>query len=264
VEFQTTAERTFNVTVIPFVKVSGVKAEVPAACLPSPNEAWLTFSILSSSNEDLLFAVSDGWSVQPGSVDINKGKQDIQLQLQSVDELSRKTQHVELVIEGRDSLEVQPNAVIGMDFQFPSIYTRCRTPIHLSIVILLVAVSGIVSFQRVRKAALPSKVCGTLRHWETGNDMTTAIEIDLTKIGKSALTIGSGATCDVMIPHAALDPEQARVVAEKSENGVDIYLEPTGEVRKVYRLENVRFVLQHGSIFRMGTHEFQYLSDYGE
>jgi len=68
----------------------------------------------------------------------------------------------------------------------------------------------------------------------------------------------------VMIPHANLASEHARIETEKTPEGVEMVLEPIGEVRKGYSLQNVRFTLRHGETFRMGAHEFQFLSDSGE
>ena len=65
VEYQTSIERTFDVTIIPFVNVSVTRSETPVACLSSPNEVLLSLSILSSGNENLRFSVPDGWNVWP-------------------------------------------------------------------------------------------------------------------------------------------------------------------------------------------------------
>lgn len=264
VEYQTSMERTFDVTIVRFINVAVQKIDVPVACFSSPSEILLVLSISSSGDEYLRFFVPTDWDVSPESIKIEKGRQDVQLRLKDVDGLSERDRRVEMLIEGRSRLEIQPEAMIGMDFQVPSLYARCRTPIRLGVAILFVVVVGVVSIEQARNATLPPKVSGTLRHWETGKDVTSAMEIDLTKTGKRALSIGSGATCDVMILYADLDPEQARVFAARSAHGVDVYLEPIGEVRKGYNVQNVKFILRHGETFRMGAHEFQYLSDHGE
>jgi hypothetical protein len=67
-----------------------------------------------------------------------------------------------------------------------------------------------------------------------------------------------------MIPHADLSSEHARIWTEKTPDGVDMVLEPIGEVRKGYSQQHVHFVLRHGETFRMGAHEFQFLSDSGQ
>ena len=129
---------------------------------------------------------------------------------------------------------------------------RCQTPIHLGVFLLFVAVVGGTSIRHVRRMSLPPNVRGTLRHWKIGV-YCIAMEIDLTEFGKHALTIGSGATCDVMVLDADLEPQQARLFAEKSTNATDIYLVPMGEVRKGYSSQRVRFILRHGDTFRMGN-----------
>jgi hypothetical protein len=107
-------------------------------------------------------------------------------------------------------------------------------------------------------------VRGTLRHWKIGGNPALATEIDLTAFGKESLLIGNGAACDVMIPHSELAAEHARILTQKTPDGVEMVLEPIAEVRKGYSQQSVRFVLRHGETFRMGAHEFQFLSDSGE
>jgi len=264
IDYQISVERMFDVTIIPFVNVAVNKIEIPATCLSVPHEVLLTLSVLSSDDENLQFSIPAGWIISPESAKVKKGKQDLQLQLQAVDGLSEATNRLEMQIAGSDRLEVQPEPTIRVDIQFPDLYARCRTPIRFGIAILFTAVVGFVSVQRLRKTALPPKVCCTLRYWEIGKDATSAMEIDLTEYRKSALTIGNGATCDLMIPYAGLESEHVRLFARNSANGIDMYLEPIAEVRKGYNRQNVKFVLRHGDTFRMGTHEFQYLSDHGE
>ena len=221
-------------------------------------------SVASSTEETLRFSAPDGWQVIPELLKVKQGQQAIQLRLIAPDGLSDDAQRVDLLIEGRDRLEVQPDALIGVDVQFPRLYTRCRAPINLSVGVLLLAMIGSVSIQRARKAVLPPPVSGTLRHWKIGENPALATEIDLTAFGKESLLIGNGAACDVMIPHAGLASEHARIVTEKTPDGVDMVLEPIGEVRKGYSQQIVRFVLRHGETFRVGEREFQFLSDSGQ
>jgi hypothetical protein len=171
---------------------------------------------------------------------------------------------VELLIEGGSRLEVLPEAVMGVELQFPDMWTRCRMPIRLGAAILILMLVGTTAIQRAHKAALPLPVSGTLRHWQSGEGSIQAVEVDLTALRKVSILVGSGATCDVILPHAELAPQHARLIAQKSPAGPEIYLEPIGEVRKGYGRQPARFALQHGETFQMGTHEFQYLSDHGE
>jgi hypothetical protein len=264
VNFQTQVEHAFDVTVIPFVNLFVNKINAPAACFSTANEFSLLLSIISSSEEILHFSVPNGWQVIPDSLKVKQGQQDVQLRLLVPGGVSKDAQHVEILVEGRDRLEIQPDMRIGMDVQIPGLVTRCRTPISLSGAIFLLVVTGAASIQRKRKANLPPPVSGTLRYWKIGESPALATEIDLTAFGKESLLIGNGATCDVMIPQADLASEHARIWTEKTPEGVEMALEPIGEVRKGYSQQNVRFVLRHGETFRMGAHEFQFLSDSGQ
>ena len=266
VNFDTQVEYTFDATVIPFVNILVNEIKTPVSCFSPSNEILLSFSAISSAEEILYFSVpdADGWQVMPDSLKVKQGQQDIQLRLLAPDRLGEDAQRVDFLIEGRDRLEVRPDAMVSVDVNVPGLYTRCRAPINLSIGILFFAAAGALSIQRIRKAALPSLVKGTMRYWKIGENPTLAVEIDLTAFGKDSLLIGNGAACDVMIPHADLVSEHARVLTEKTPDGVDVVLEPIGEVRKGYSQQNVLFVLRHGETFRMGACEFQFLSDSGQ
>ncbi|MBI5962266.1 MAG: VWA domain-containing protein [Chloroflexi bacterium] len=263
VDYQVKVEHTFDVAVIPIVNVSVIRISPPAGCIPFSNEFPLALSTVSSGKETLYFSVPNGWDVVPKSLDIKKGQQEILLRVLASDELKEGVTRLELLIEGRDSLEVQPAGSIDVEIKFPGIYTRCQRQINFGIIVLLLVGIGGTSIQRARTAALPPLASGTLRHWEIGKNPTQADEIDLTTMGKHALLIGSGATCDVMIPHADLLSEHARVITEKIPDSKEMVLEPIGEVRKGYHKQTSRFTLRHGETFRMGSHEFQFLSDSG-
>jgi len=263
VEYQTKAEQSFAVTVIPFVHLAMQEIEMPAACLSKPKNVVVSLMANSSGEGLLRFSASNGWEVKTDDVQIKKGEQTIQLTLNPQDELSAGIQQVKLLVGSADRFEIQPQDTLDVEFQVPNIWTRCRTPIRFGEGILALIFMGGVSIRHARKVARPMPVSGTLRHWEIGKNPALAEEIDLTIFGKHTLLIGGGVTCDVMIPHAELASEHARVMAEKIPDGVEMVLEPIGEVRKGYSQQIARFTLRHGELFRMGSHEFQYLSDSG-
>lgn len=263
VEYQTQVEGIFNVELIPTatVKLAGVK--VSSSCVPSSNEYSLWLSITTTDVETLSFSAS-GWQVMPERMNLQKGDQKILLRLNPNQNEIGNASEVEMRVEGSGKLEIRPEPMIKAEFQIPGLYARCRTPIHAGVTILLILGGGIAALRRARIAALPPLVTGTLRYWETGGYSVLVEEIDLTAFEKHALLIGSGAACDVMIPHAELASDHAHITAERNAERTDVYLEPIGDVRKGYSAQNVRFVLRHGETFRMGAREFQYLSDRGE
>lgn len=263
VGYQASAEHSFRVKVIPFANIEMGKIELPASCLTKPKDVFADLIVHASDEGTLDFSASNGWMVQPATVQIGKGKNEIRLKLNSPGGFVAGRERVELFVAGRDGLEIQPGQALQVEIEVPSLAERCRAPIQITqgVFALFLLVSAIVL--RARKAARPLPVTGTLRHWETGKS-GAAVEIDLTAFAKSALVIGSGATCDVMIPHAGLDPEHAHIQTEKLPEGAAILLEPIGEVRKGYSQQIAPFPLRHGETFHMGAHEFQYLSDRGE
>lgn len=263
VEYQTQIEHAFIVEIIPMVTVILENATVTSSCLIPAEEYLLRISTTSTDAGVLRFSAND-WRVAPQTINLQKGNKKILLQLYPSGDEIEETYKAEIQIESSKRLEIQPEPVIKAEFQIPNFYARCRTPIKLGTIALTLAVMGVLSFKRIRNAALPPLVTGTLRHWENGGDSTVIQEIDLTSYKKHALVIGSSAACDVMILDAKLDPEHARIEAQKTLDGIEIYLEPIGEVRKGYGLQNVRFALRHGETFRMGVCEIQYLSDHGE
>jgi hypothetical protein len=264
VDYQTGLEHSFNVSIVPFVKVNLTETNIPSACFSTPDEIALSLAVTSSDAETLRLSVPDGWRILPETVRVKQGEQNIAIRLVANAGMRQGLQRVELLIEGGSRLEVLPEAVMGVELQFPDMWTRCRMPIRLGAAILILMLVGTTAIQRAHKAALPLPVSGTLRHWQSGEGSIQAVEVDLTALRKVSILVGSGATCDVILPHAELAPQHARLIAQKSPAGPEIYLEPIGEVRKGYGRQPARFALQHGETFQMGTHEFQYLSDHGE
>jgi hypothetical protein len=264
VEYQTSLKHSFHVTIIPFVKVAVAEINIPSICFSQPDEIALTLFITASREENLRLSVPAGWRVLPESVKVKKGDQTIHARILDTNGLREETEWVDLLIEGGSRLEVQPDAAIRAEVHVPNVWVRCRTPIRLGGGFLILALIGAAAIQRVRKNTRPLPLSGTLRYWPTEGNPTQAAEVDLTAFGKASLSVGSGAACDAMIPHAGLEAEHIRLAAEKSQEGAEIYLEPIGEVRQGYHAQTARFLLRHGDTFRMGTYEFQYLSDHGE
>lgn len=263
VAYQAETKTSFHVTVIPFVTAIVNKIDLPASCLSRPNEVVVTLTVNSSHDGILRLSTSNDWVIKPDEIWIMKGEQEIQVSLHAVDELSPGSMSVHLLVTGEDQVFIQPGNKLVLNIDIPGVGQRCRIPIRLGGGLLVLVLVGMAGVAKVRKAALPQPLSGTLRHWEIGKSGTSA-EIDLTAINKNALLIGSGATCDLMIPTAGLALEHARVVANKTNDGVEVLLEPIGEVQKGYSQQIAPFALRHGEIFRMGIREFQYLSDSGE
>jgi hypothetical protein len=262
-DFQTYVDHSFVVSIIPFARVMLGDVNLPAACFPKSEEISISLFITSSDRGTIRFSTLGEWIIKPESVQVRKGLQEVRLTVLARDGLEDGNSRLELFVEGSDRLEVQPEAV-EITIQFPGVWTRCALPFRLGGLALIFAVVGSVSIRRARNAMRPFPVSGTLRHWEIGRDPVSAEEIDLTEFDKPALLIGSGTTCDVMIVNAALDPEHASVLTERSPDGVEMLLEPIGSLKKGYGRQTSRFVLRHGETFTMGSHEFQYLSDSGE
>lgn len=263
VAYQAETKTSFNVTVIPYVTAIVNKIDLPASCLSRPNEVVATLTVNTSHDGILRLSTTREWELRPDAVSIRKGEQEIQISLHAVDKLSPGSMNINLFLTGEDKVHIQPGNKLVLNVDIPGVGERCRIPIRLGGGFLLLLLVGMAGVAKIRKGALPLPVSGTLRHWETGKSGVFA-EIDLTAFNKNALLIGSGATCEVMIPATGLALEHARVIAKKTNEDVEILLEPIAEVHKGYSQQIAPFILRHGEIFRMGTRDFQYLSDSGE
>lgn len=264
VPYQTSLERSFLVRRISFVDVSAGVGKVPATCFSKPQEILISLTITASRDTGLRFSAPQGWQVSPVMVNVKQGQHEIPIRLSAAsDTLWGQFPSVDLGIEGNGPLEVLSEESIKVEYEYPGLWTRCRVPLRWGGGAVLLLLAGMGALYRLHKAAQPELVRGTLRHWPIGKDPIQAQEIDLTALRKPMLLIGSGATCDVSPSLTDLAGEHARLVAGRSEEDIVVYLEPIGSVHQGYGVQATRFVLQHGEIFRMGQHEFQYLSDHG-
>jgi hypothetical protein len=263
VEYQAETKISFHVSIIPFVTAIVDKIDLPASCLSRPNEVVATLTVNTSHDGILRLSTTREWTLRPDEVRIRKGEQEIQISLYAVEGLSAGSMNVNLFLTGEEKVLIQPGNKLVLNVDVPGVGERCRIPIRLGGGLLVIVLVGMAGVAKVRKAAMPQPVSGTLRHWEIGKSGVST-DIDLTALNKNALLIGSGATCDVMIAAAGLDLEHALIMAKKTAEGAEIFLEPVGEVQKGYSQQIAPFALRHGETFRMGSREFQYLSDSGE
>lgn len=263
VAYQAEVKHSFNVTVIPFVTATVDQVRMTSSCFSPPKEIVATLIVNTSHDGILRLSVAKEWVLNPEEVKIKKGKQEIQMSLHAVEALRAGNMNLNLFMTGEDKVLLQPDNKLTLNVDVPGFGERCRIPIQYGGGLLVLVLVGTAGAAKLRKSTLPLPVSGTLRHWEIGKSGASA-EIDLTAFNKNALVIGSGATCDVMIAAAGLELEHALIVAKKTVEGSEIFLEPIGEVQKGYSQQIASFTLRHGEIFRMGNQEFQYLSDSGE
>lgn len=264
VDYQTRLKTSFMVAIIPFAEVSVVDIHIPSACFSRPEELNLLLAVAASRADTWRLSVPDGWQIVPEEVSVIQGEQTVNLLLLALNGLGDESQSVDLHIESSNRLEVQPDASLRVNIQRPGVWTRCRGPIRLGGSLLIFLMIATIAMGRICKARLSLLVTGTLRHWPMNGILAQAIDIDLTALRKPTVLVGSGADCDVILAGAGLASNHARLSTQKSPDGVEIYLEPIGETQKGYSLQTARFILRHGEVFKMGAHEFQYLSDHGE
>lgn len=263
VDYLANTQISFQVTVIPVVDVTVNRIDLPSSCSAKPEEVFVTLEVDASREGILRLSAPGEWKIVPEQIRINSGKQEIHLSLQAVGELRAGSHDLYLNVTGDDDLMILPERHLVLKMDVPGVMDRCRIPIRMGGGILVFAFAGVVVAARLRKAAQPLPVNGTLRHWKIG-DAGMSVDIDLTAFHKNALMIGNESTCEIIISGSGLDPEHALISAKRTVAGVEMNLEPLGEVHKGYTIQMAPFVMKHGETFRMGSREFQYLSDHGE
>lgn len=263
VDFQSRVEHSFVVSDLPFANVSTTQVSVPETCLRNSTHVLVLLHVHASVEGLLDLTSPDGWNVEPGRIPIRKGEQDITLQLIAPPDVKPGQVEIPILISGENGLGIGPEDQLLIQLEFPGIMQRCRAPIRWGGgLVLSTFLLGLV-VRQVRRSTMPALVTGTLRHRGSGQN-EQPFEIDLTAIRKNTLLIGSSMNNDTSIAIPGLDSGHAWLRAEKTPQGVEVILEPVGEVRKGYGRQLAPFPLKHGETFSMGPHEFQYLSDSGE
>lgn len=140
-------------------------------------------------------------------------------------------------------------------------WNRCQMELAGGgLLLLLFVVAGSIGGRQLWVATRPPKVTGTLRHWPK-DQAGAAVDVDLTALRESAVTIGSDEGCTVFIPDPSLIGRHTRLHAEKTEDAPRVILEPHGEVYKGYQVVHEAWPLQDGDTFTLGTRQFQYFVD---
>ncbi len=264
VEYQTALDFEFDLKLVRFMQVNLETFEFPTACLGRQQGGEITLAVTSYSREVLRFLAPPGWKVSPASMEVGLGSHSVLLRLEPVETAGGRPPSPSLRLEGGEDLVIQPAAAIDVPVRDSSWVVRCQAPIRWSGGLLCLAFAGAVVYRQVRSARRPLQVSGTLRYGPHSVDAAQPMEVDLTALQKRILLIGSGEACDLRIDASGLEPEHARLRAEKHTDGPTIILEPLGAVQKGYARQTARFALRHGETFRMGAYEFQYLSDSGD
>ena len=265
VEFQTALDYDFELDLVHFVNVHVERTQTLTGCLKHDREIEVSLTLIADHPETLRLLASPGWEVLPSQIGASPGSQPVTVQLRSAQQgMDDEREQVALFVEGGDSVLIRTGEEIHVSVQYPGLLVRCQIPIRWSAGLLLVLLGGVIGFRRIQSARQPACVRGTLRYGPRLDDHAHLIELDLTALQKHSISIGSSEACDVRIADGGLDPEHARLVMDKQADQHIVMLEPLGQVQKGYGWQVTRFALQHAQTFRMGTFEFQYLSDSGE
>lgn len=265
VEFQTALDYDFDLELIHYVDVQVERTQALDGCLNEGRDVEVPLTLRADTAESLHLSASTDWKVFPSQIEASPGSRLVTVQLRSEKQGENdQDELVTLYVNGDNTLVIRPAAEIQVVVQTPGLLVRCQTPIRWGSGALLVLLAGTIGFRRIQAARRSVWISGTLRYGSRLDDHAHLVEVDLTALQKHSLSIGSSETCDVHIVTAELDPEHARLVMEKQTDRHVVILEPLGQVQKGYGWQTTRFALGHAQIFRMGTLEFQYLSDSGE
>lgn len=265
VDFQRALEYDFELELIHFVDVRVRRTQTLTGCLQMGREVEVSVTLSADGPEILHILASPGWEAFPSKIETNPGSQNVTVQLRSAEkDMGREDGRITLYVTGGDNVVIRTGEEIHVNVQNMGLLTRCQTPVRWGVGVFLALLTGAIGFHRFQARRQPGRISGTLRYGPRLDDNAHLVEVDLTALQKHSLFIGSSEACDVRIVTAGLDPEHARLVMEKQADSQVVLLEPLGQVQKGYTWKVTPFALHHAETFRMGTFEFQYLSDSGE
>lgn len=161
----------------------------------------------------------------------------------------------------RTGVKVLPAQPLAVTFIVDPLWVSCQKPlIFTGIGLAGLLVVGIMIAHRVRTNTKAPVVTGILTHWNK-NQSELTIDVDLTNINKTQISIGSSEKSDIVIADESVAEVHARILAEKFEDEIRMTLQPIAKVRKGYRETSDPMPLEEGITYQMGNRMFKYLRD---
>lgn len=268
-EYQDVIQGEFTVQLIHAVQVGRVDTELDFGCLASVPTINLHLPVSSLRKERISLTLGQlpDFSLLPNQVELQPGEQQLDLSLippnGKIPSLDAYQGYI--LLSATDETTFSPHSSIQFSFPMPSLWSRCRKPISWGVLMIVVSVlGGIGVMKKVRASVAPPCVTGTLRWRQVGADPVTAREIDLTVYRRNNLSLGSHPDRDVVLRDGELEDHHATILAERTLDGIQVFLEPLAPIKKGYGVIQGRIPLRHADQFIVGRLNFQYLSDSGE
>ena len=262
--FWSAAQGEFDAHIVRAIAIGKPDAQISSSCFNGVERISVHLPVTSIQPETIAFALDglSGFVLRPESVTLRPGTQTTALEfLPSGGGKPAGTYRTNLTVRGGAEASITPGT-IPIELDLPSPWVRCHSEITWSgLALFFASIAGVVTIHRIRRAAAPLLVTGTLRYWPEGTPLAEAKEHDLTALRMDRLTLGRKPDCNLVFPESGLEEIHAVLAAERA---ASVYLEPLGAVRKGYQTTRVRFPLKHAEVFSMGGLNFQYLSDSGE
>jgi hypothetical protein len=249
------------------LKPTSIDLGLPASCFDWSSSFGVTLDSTSLQKENLEIIVQgvDGMTWSPEELELSPGESKIDLIISSTQRLPTGEYSAQLVIQGREGLQIEPET-LPILIHVPPLWVYCkRNLIWGGLLSFIIFIALIIVGKRIKAAiaAPPPRVTGTLLHKPISLS-GKAEEFDLTALEQTRVSIGRGPDCDLSIPDTSLDEVHAIVLAERVGENEVVLLRPIGEVKIGYRSLGHDKPLQHRDTFTMGERMFQYLSDEGE
>lgn len=154
-----------------------------------------------------------------------------------------------------------PAQPLAASFSIDPYWVSCQKPLIFSgIGLIALLIVGVVVARKVRTTNKAPIVTGILIHWDK-NQPELSIDVDISKINKTQVSIGSGEKNDIVIADETVAEVHARILAEKYDDEIRLTLQPVGKVRKGYRETSDPMPLEEGITYQMGNRMFKYLRD---
>lgn len=259
-----TAETGFEVDILQTLRVGPVQMQ-PLGCFAREIRLDIPLQLSSLESEQVGLRIEGlkGFLVDAQTVTLAPGLSQVSMRLRSMQILvGQEDIEGQLFLTAQPDLDILPGSQVAIQYQTPSLFRRCSQEIGWGGGITLgIFLASMLVVKRVRKAALPPLVTGSLRYGRIGAPANETSELDLTALLRAEIVIGSSDANHLMI--ADLAPRHAVLRAVRTEQGVKIMLEPIGEIKKGYGVLHASCLLEHGDCVRMGVIELQYLSDTG-